>query len=299
MTIHCECDHCGASLKVKDKLAGTEGKCPKCRAKILIPNASSDDSDDVLLGDDPNSSPPEGPKKSAQEEEEDAIFGDDFFSMQEPAPRPRFVATVSADDDEDEPPPPPKKKAPVSAEPGIAGEAEPGSGGNAASIASSLLSKTGKRNRPGDFKDPANPEKVSYDFSEINYLLLQRVLPCVVVGVVLFSFFYWIVSGSFGGGAGLPELATLTGRVTSNGEGVAAHLSFSPVPGTGRDAGYSGGSSFAFSDADGAYEAFYDDDVEGLVLGKHEVQITVGTVRVNREITIEAGSQVIDFELNE
>lgn len=302
MTIRCECDHCGASLKVKDKLAGTEGKCPKCQEKISIPDASDGDSEDVLLGDgDDKVSTSDAPAKSAEEAEEDAIFGDDFFSMQEPEPRPRYIAPVITADEEDEEdkPPPRKKKKSKSTDPETGVEIASGSGDNAASIASSLLSKTGKRNRPEDFKDPAAPDEVNYDFSEIKYLLLQRILPALGAAVVVFSLAYWMFSDMMGDGSNLPELAELTGRVTNNGDGIEAILRFSPEPGNGGDGGYSGGSSFAFSEADGSYEAFYDDDVEGLVIGKHQVHIQVGPTRITRDITIEAGSQVIDFELVE
>ncbi|MFT5091593.1 MAG: hypothetical protein ACKVII_08575 [Planctomycetales bacterium] len=299
MTIRCECDHCGASLKVKDKLGGTERKCPQCQEKIRIPDAPSDDSEETLLGgDERQSSNPDAPKKSAEEAEEDAIFGDDFFSLKEPESRPRYVPPVITDDDEEDEPAPRKKSKPKSSETEVGAEVESGSGANAASIASSLLSKSGKRNRPEDFKDPAEPEKVSYDFSEVKYLLVQRGIPAAVAAVVLFFLVNWMFS-DMAGGSELPELAELTGRVTNNGEGVAGSLRFFPQAGTSGDGGSSGSSSFAFAGADGTYEVFYDDDNEGLVLGKHEVEIMVGTVRVTREITIEAGSHDIDFEIAE
>jgi hypothetical protein len=301
MTIRCECDHCGASLKVKDKLAGTEGKCPKCQEKLLIPDAPSDDSEDVLLGDDESQpSKADSPKKTVAESEEDAIFGDDFFSMQEPEPRPRHIPTViTADDGADDEPTPPKKKKPKSSETEVGAEIESGAGGNAANIASSLLSKTGKRNRPEDFRDPSEPEKVSYDYSEVNYLLFQRILPGVGAAVVVFFLAYWMFSDMVGGGANLPELAELTGRVTNNGEGVAASLRFFPQAGNSGDGGSSGSSSFAFAEADGTYEVFYNDDVEGLVIGTHQVLINVGIDRFEREVIVEAGSHEINFELAE
>jgi hypothetical protein len=203
------------------------------------------------------------------------------------------------DDNEDDKPPPRKKNKSKSSESETGVEIASGSGDNAASIASSLLSKTGKRNRPEDFKDPASPEKVGYDYSEVKYLLLQRILPAVAVAVVVFSFMYSMFSEMWGNESKLPELAELTGQVTKSGDGIAASLRFSPEPGNGGDGGFSGGSSFAFSEADGSYEASYDDGIEGLVIGKHQVHIQVGTTRITREITIEAGSQVIDFELAE
>lgn len=298
MTIQCQCEHCGASLKVKDKLAGTEGKCPKCRKKIHIPDASSDASEDMLLGDDPQPAKTTAVKKSAEEEEEEAIFGDDFFKMQEAPSRPRYVAPVFDDDDDDEEPPAKKQKPSKSSDGEAAAEIKSDPNSNAASIASSLLSKTGKRNRPDDFKEPGEDDDGGYDFSEINYLLLNRVLPGAGAAIVLFSLFYWLFSGMMGGGVELPELAELTGRVTNNGNGIAAQLIFLPkVKSTSSE--NSGSSSVAIAGPDGTYEVFYKDDIPGLVLGTHEVRINAGTLRVTREITIEAGSQEHNFELAE
>lgn len=297
MTIHCQCEHCGASLKVKDKLAGTVGKCPKCREKIHIPQLSSDDSEDVLLSDEPSQPQLVAPGKSSEEEEEDAIFGDDFFSMQEPAPRPRYVAPLP-DDDDDEEPVPKKSGKPGNAKPVSEDDDRTASGANAASIASSLLSKTGKRNRPEDYKDPRDEEDEGYDFSEIKYLLVSRVLPGAAAAVVFFGLFYWMFSGMMGGELELPELAELSGRVTNNGEGVVAQLIFLPKASTPGSAA-SGSSSAAVSNPDGTYEVFYKDDIPGLVLGTHEVRINAGTIRVVREVTIEAGSQEISFELSQ
>lgn len=299
MTIHCQCEHCGASLKVKDKLAGTLGKCPKCRKKIHIPQPSSDDSEDVLLSDEPSQPQLVAPRKSAEEEEEDAIFGDDFFSMQEPAPRPRYVAPLPDDDDDDDAPEPGPsarrgKVKPASEDDGSASA----SGTNAASIASSLLSKTGKRNRPDDYKDPRDEEEEGYDFSEIQYLLVNRVLPGAAAAIVFFGLFYWMFSDMMGGGPELPELAELSGRVTNNGQGVVAQLIFLPKASTPGSAA-SGSSSAAVSNPDGTYEVFYKDDIPGLVLGTHEVRINAGTIRVVREVTIEAGSQEVSFELSQ
>jgi hypothetical protein len=301
MTIRCECDHCGASLKVKDKLAGTEGKCPKCQEKLLIPEVSSDDSEELLLGNDESQpSKPDAAKKTVEESEEDAIFGDDFFSLQEPEPRPRQAPLViAADDDADDELAPQKTKKPKASETEVSAEISSGSGDNAATIASSLLSKTGKRNRPEDFKDPTEPEKISYDYSELNYLLLQRILPGVGAAVVVFSLAYWMFSGTMGGGVELPDLARLTGRVTNDGEGIEAHLLFLPSAGNSGDGGTSGSSSDAFSGADGSYEVFYDEDIKGLVIGTHEVLISVGSTRIERVVTVEPGSQIIDFELAE
>ena len=40
MTIRFICDKCGSVLKIKDELAGTNGKCPKCKTRFVVPAAS-------------------------------------------------------------------------------------------------------------------------------------------------------------------------------------------------------------------------------------------------------------------
>ena len=40
------CDACGAGFSAKDELAGRHGKCPSCKAPIVVPDVDSDDDDD-------------------------------------------------------------------------------------------------------------------------------------------------------------------------------------------------------------------------------------------------------------
>lgn len=40
MTIRFTCDTCGSVLKIKDELAGTDGKCPKCKTRFVVPPPS-------------------------------------------------------------------------------------------------------------------------------------------------------------------------------------------------------------------------------------------------------------------
>jgi hypothetical protein len=42
MTIRYTCDGCGSVLNIKDEKAGTQGKCPKCKAEFLVPNPDPD-----------------------------------------------------------------------------------------------------------------------------------------------------------------------------------------------------------------------------------------------------------------
>lgn len=42
MTIRFTCDNCGSVLKIKDELAGTAGKCPKCKTRFTVPQPGED-----------------------------------------------------------------------------------------------------------------------------------------------------------------------------------------------------------------------------------------------------------------
>ncbi len=51
MTIRFTCAECASVLKIKDELAGTTGRCPKCKTKFVVPAAPSDErpSEDVAV----------------------------------------------------------------------------------------------------------------------------------------------------------------------------------------------------------------------------------------------------------
>lgn len=49
MTIRFTCAGCGSLLKIKDELAGTDGKCPKCKTEFVVPNSMADEDSRELL----------------------------------------------------------------------------------------------------------------------------------------------------------------------------------------------------------------------------------------------------------
>ena len=172
--IRYKCEKCGSVLKIKDRLAGTKGKCPKCETAFKVPDAPSGDAEVESAADDQDVS------------EEDAIFGKDFFTLQETPRGPRqpipvaSPTAVDSDPDDDfagDDPTPAANPQPFSA-------ARPSSTDNSSNIAGQLLSKTGKKNRPDDWQDPEE-EEGGYDVSAIRYLLLFRIVPLLVVGVLL------------------------------------------------------------------------------------------------------------------
>ena len=46
MTIRVTCDQCGSVLKIKDELAGTDGKCPKCKTRFVVPSRTEEEPED-------------------------------------------------------------------------------------------------------------------------------------------------------------------------------------------------------------------------------------------------------------
>ena len=212
-----KCEECGSSLSIKDELAGTKGKCPKCKTPFLVPEA----------GGGPDAPPAKKSKKKAAPEkaeamtEEDMIFGKDFFNMDESAPTPQRPPVATFEPPPEPPPKKKKKKEPF-------GAANP-DGDNSAQVASQLLSKTGKKNKPSDFDDYEEEGEGGYDFSAINYLILWRVLPTVLGLGILIPGFYILFGPMTFPGVELPPLVELKGVVTLDGQPLAnATIQFIP-----------------------------------------------------------------------
>jgi hypothetical protein len=43
MSIRVQCEKCGSVLKIKEELAGTQGKCPKCKSPFVVPQIGESD----------------------------------------------------------------------------------------------------------------------------------------------------------------------------------------------------------------------------------------------------------------
>ena len=50
MTIRFTCKECSSVLKIKDELAGTKGRCPKCKTEFVVPEASLESSGSRAVG---------------------------------------------------------------------------------------------------------------------------------------------------------------------------------------------------------------------------------------------------------
>ena len=60
MTIRYKCEECSSVLKIKEELIGTEGKCPKCKTKFIVPDSGDHEEPS------PKDSSPKKKSKSAE-----------------------------------------------------------------------------------------------------------------------------------------------------------------------------------------------------------------------------------------
>lgn len=274
MSIKVKCEECGVALKVKDELAGQKGNCPQCKATLQIPSLDSANASAAPA--------------AAELSEEDAIFGKGFFDAEAPARPQQLDLTSDLDDDKDtDQPVAPEEKPKKKKKQGGFTAAQPSTTENAADIAGSLLTKTGKKNRPDDIEEE-DDDKVEYDFSEIKYLLKTRVLPSVGAIVAAFLLYLWLSSSE----SELPPLAEVRGRVTLNGEPFPAQLMFFPA-----DENVEGSGSIAQCKPDGTYEVFYNSDAKGAVIGPNTIRITVGPRPFVETREVVDGPNEINFDL--
>lgn len=111
MTIRVTCDQCGSVLKIKDELAGTDGKCPKCKTRFVVPQPTTDDAVEEPVAEgtpeppvvssptsakaapkpshkSPEKPPAKIPEKSPRKPAEDAEFDPVSFLMDGPKKKP-------------------------------------------------------------------------------------------------------------------------------------------------------------------------------------------------------------------
>ncbi len=279
MSIRVKCEQCGVALKIKDELAGHKGTCPQCKAPLQIPSL-----------DDASGTTPDASSEPEEISEEDAIFGKGFFDAEAPAPRPRKLDIPSDNDVGKKPSEAPaasKKKKPEKPDTPFTA-ARPDSTDNAADIAGSLLTKTGKKNRPDDFEEE-DPDKVEYDFTEVKYLLMTRVLPSVGAIVAAILIYIWLSIPE----SNLPPLAEVTGRVTLDGAPFPAQLTFFPS-----DPNAQGSGSIAQCNPDGTYEVFYNADAKGATIGNNTIRVSAGRYQFIETRDVVDGPNEFNFDLS-
>ena len=97
MSIRYKCEECGSVLKVKDELAGTKGKCPKCKTRFVVPEL-----DEAEVSEPPKADAPQEESQETAADEEfdptDVLFGVDDSPSDQKASN---VAVGIFEDDED------------------------------------------------------------------------------------------------------------------------------------------------------------------------------------------------------
>jgi hypothetical protein len=124
------------------------------------------------------------------------------------------------------------------------------------------------------------------------------------LGCLRWGFFLVLSAAVLAGCGGNPNLATVTGTITMDGQPLAeAFIKYIPSSG--------GATSYGKTSSDGTYEMMFNDNEMGAWQGENRVEIRTGDVQgppervpsvYNEEttllVTVQSGTNVFDFELD-
>lgn len=175
----------------------------------------------------------------------------------------------------------------------------------AAANAKELMTKTMEESRLRAAQMPATPQKPGIDYKEAGKDLFLRFAPAVGGFVLLFVLAYYVGQVMVGSGPDLPDLGYVSGKVTKAGKPmVDAMVQFIPVDNDKASVATS------YTDAEGNYTLKYTEGIEGAVLGKNRVEVSLlerGREQVppqtpygmgsNMIETVKEGSQTIDIKI--
>jgi hypothetical protein len=297
MTIRYKCEGCGSVLKIKDELAGTPGKCPKCKRKFVVPepgHGAAEDSAITKSGElDSDAAPVESPAAvstpapvAAPAAKKSSGDGDDFdpvaFLMDDAAPGAKTSAGLASPPPQAPaannkpavdkqgrrhiaPPPPPTASPPP--------DAVAGGGGPLVSTSANardLLTKTA-----GAIPEAA-PRKVKLDLQALSAPLLQFG-PWLAGAVVLAFGLYYMGDAVFTERLPLPRLAAVTGSVTLEGQPLKrVRVMLIPVSAQGlstKGKPLKLRTAEGVTDESGYFEVVYLGNVKGAPLGKVRIGI--------------------------
>ncbi|MCA9085361.1 MAG: hypothetical protein KDA81_14960 [Planctomycetaceae bacterium] len=286
MVIRCTCANCKAVLKVNDDLAGTKGKCPKCKTVFTVPSgkpastakkssvAASPPDDDELVDMPVDLTPDVDYSATDDFDTSDNLYGSDAFHDDVSSPA---IHT-------DRPSPPAQPQRPSIAELMKEHEAaklkkskkkEKGSLEGAAAAASVMTAGTAadalsrsyerKRGESGEAPPPTREELRAMEEKRAMLEFAGRSgVGLVVLLVAGYFLFQWAFSEP------LPDLEYVSGVVTQNNAPLAGVMvQFAPQVGSDQN----GTVSTGLTDADGNYVMMYDLENEGVLPGNHRVSI--------------------------
>ena len=265
MTIRYECSECNSTLKIKDELAGTAGKCPKCKTPFVVPKASGKSTSKKSKAKVRASASSDSPPANDDEFDPMDVLLDEKSPKAPPKPiRPRATnkperQTREVDHAETE-----------SDAPGP----ETTRSGSAAGSAGNLLIQSGKKNQTagGDF-DPEAEERAARRAETMKYLFghyLPIVAGILVLTVGVYSVANWLTRTP----PEIPPLGTVSGSVLFDGEPlVGASVIFIPVRPDNDNADIKPASSDGKTDEQGRFTLDYTGGVRGAAIGMHKVEI--------------------------
>ncbi len=323
MTIRYQCPECDSVLKIKDELAGTDGKCPKCKSKFVVPepNEADEPAKEKTASKAASSKKKSKPaaKKSAKADDDD--FDPAAFLMED-GPGPKASAGLTEKPAEPSGPATDKQgrrhisggggaraKAASHSPAAVAADAEL----NASANARDLLSKTADESRVKASTMPMEEKQPMFDFSGMGKELV-RYSPHLIGGilgiVLLYGLSWYMMKGK---GIELPPLSDVTGKVTVNGEPLAGvQVTFSPLEDTrsGGDGPERIRSSSGRTDENGEFTLYYIDRTEGAARGKGRISVTVQSAQdllklpknwarsATRDVEVKEANREGDFDIN-
>lgn len=313
MTIRYQCPECDSVLKIKVELAGTDGKCPKCKTKFVVPNPEAARAQDDVTEAKPASQKSSAkekapsaekretksaPKKSAETAEPAAAkkSDDDDFDpaafLLEDGPGPKASAGLSAPVEE-------KPKGPATDSQGRRLYTSSGSSKaraasmsaaasaadeqiNASANARDLLSKSMDESRVKASSMPVKEKQPLIDLTGAGRELV-RYAPHAIGGAVGIFLLYFMMDRMMGDAIDLPELGAVSGTVTINGDPLAGvAVKFTPLEDV-RDGSQDGPkrirTATGVTDDVGYYTFYYLDGVAGAPVGKGRLWIEVRSAK--------------------
>lgn len=298
MTIRYKCEECESVLKIRDELAGTDGKCPKCKSTFVVPEPEKDLEEPLDL---PRAVTP-GPDFSrlidiqhdpgTEEAAQESVAADD-------APKPSIAELMR---EHEEKKARKSKRRDKSARGGLkeaADVAEVVTSGSAADVITRNYDQ--RRDTAGEPPPMTREERREQEQKEAFVRFLKFAGP-VLVGVLLglYGLYYFVTREA------VPPLYAVEWIVTLNNvpqEGV--EVRFSPDAKTDEESGkvVNQNSSRGYTDAEGKYYLEFtrgENRYTGAVSGKHSVFITDPygiEYGAGLERTVEEDDNVIHFHL--
>lgn len=309
MTIRYECEECQSVLKIRNELAGTEGKCPKCKAMFTVPTSteSAASKPDAAVADEPD--PVDMPREVTPEP--------DFSSLQtEPDPQ-QTAAAATASEAELKPSiaelmreheeKKKKKKSRTDKERKTLKDAALAAEAMTAGTAADALTRNydQKRQQAGEAPPMTREERREAENRAAMLAYVKRIAP-IAVGllVCVWLFISWWLADP------IPELGYVSGVITKNGSPVAnLEVLFAPYddplkpsPEIDKEEAQLRISSTGLTNENGEYVLMYNPDYEGAVLGDHKVTISDGAFVFSLEMseqvkTVVDGDNKFDFNL--